>query len=133
MADGQETIGFEKSQGREPHGAPPSNPQIARVFMTGANRSDDSLKPDYEGYLSPLVIERFGRYMFEHQYGGQRTSDNWQKGIPKEAYIKSGWRHFLTWWKQHRRQDSEVMLEEALCGLLFNVQGYLHELLKELK
>ena len=100
---------------------------MARQFDTGANRSDDRAKPDYEGYLSPLVIRRFGEYMLLHQYSGKRTSDNWQKGIPMDAYMKSAWRHFLAWWDGHRAGHVD---EEALCGLLFNVQGYLHESLK---
>ena len=103
--------------------------QQARQFPTGATRSDDTLKPDYEGYLSPLVIERFGQYMLQHSYAGQRTSDNWQKGIPQAAYIKSAWRHFLVWWAGHRGQTT-LDIEEALCGLLFNTMGYLHERLK---
>ena len=107
--------------------------QTARQFPSGANRSDDSQKPDFEGYLSPLVLERYGQYMLAHQYHGKRTSDNWQKGIPKDAYMKSAFRHFMDWWMKHRdpwawtREETE----DALCGTLFNAMGYLHELLKE--
>ena len=104
--------------------------QQFRQFPTGATRSDDTGRPDYEGYLSPLVIERFGQYMLEHQYGGKRTSDNWQKGIPRTAYMKSMWRHFLDLWIWHRTTCEELDPEDTLCALLFNVQGYLHELLK---
>lgn len=105
-----------------------------RKFETGATRDTDEDKFDYEGFLSPLVIEEFGRYMHFHRKqtdGKLRSSDNWQKGIPKEAYIKSGWRHFLDWWLEHRGYRSREGLKFALCGLLFNVQGYLHEILKE--
>ena len=70
-----------------------SGSQTAREFPSGANRSDDSGKPNYIGYLSPLVIERFGRYMLAHQYGGQRTADNWKKGIPRQAYLESMAKH----------------------------------------
>lgn len=109
-----------------------------RTFDTGATRDDLKSKPDYEGYLSPLVIERFGAYMLAHQQcedGSFRASDNWQRGIPLEAYLGSAFRHFLSWWKFHRRmlQRGDVKrseVEESLCALLFNVQGYLHELLK---
>lgn len=111
-----------------------------RVFDTGATRDTDQNKPDYEGFLSPLALEEFGRYMTLHQKqadGTLRTSDNWQKGIPKEAYIKSMWRHFFDAWKLHRHLDAkdsttgaEVSMETALCALLFNVQGYLHEHIK---
>ena len=110
--------------------------QTAREFPTGATRSDDSAKPNYIGYLSPLVIERFGRYMLEHQYGGQRSADNWKKGITPQAYLESMARHFLHVWAIHEAPASSPIrtrpeLIEALCALLFNVQGYLHEFLKE--
>jgi hypothetical protein len=104
-----------------------------RTFPSGATRSSDELKPDYEGYLNPLVIEAYGKYMTKHRVqadGTIRASDNWQKGIPKDAYVKSAWRHFLTWWKIHRGYGNEEELEDALCALMFNVQGYLFEVLK---
>jgi len=104
-----------------------------RQFSTGATRDTDEGKYDYEGFLSPLVIERFGQYMNKHRKqsdGNLRDSDNWQKGIPQDAYIKSAWRHFMDWWKEHRGYGSREGLEDALCALLFNVQGYLHEHLK---
>jgi len=112
-----------------------------RTFDTGATRDIDAGKPDYEGYLSPLVIQRFGEYMTKHRIqsdGSVRDSDNWQKGIPYPVYIKSAWRHFVDWWRWHRAWSrpgvgSPVWSdgEEALCALLFNVQGYLHEMLQE--
>lgn len=106
----------------------------ARTFNTGATRDTDEGKYDYEGFLSPLVIERFGQYMNKHRKqsdGKLRDSDNWQKGIPQDAYIKSAWRHFIDWWKEHRSHVTKDGVEEALCALLFNVQGYLHEHLKK--
>ena len=110
-----------------------------RYFEGGAYRDTNNGKPDYEGYLSPLVIERFGEYMLSHQTqsdGNIRESDNWQKGIPMKEYMKSGWRHFFDWWKCHRQMQKQPQgynssfLAEALCALMFNVMGYLHELLK---
>lgn len=104
-----------------------------RKFDTGAIRDLDDNKFDYEGFLSPLVIERFGEYMHKHRKTatGIRESDDWQKGIPLDVYIKSGWRHFLDWWKEHRKYKSREDIEEALCALIFNSMGYLHELLKQ--
>lgn len=104
-----------------------------RQFETGATRNLDADKLDYEGFLSPLVLERFAIYMHRHRMqadGVLRDSDNWQKGIPQVAYMKSGFRHFFDWWKEHRGLPTDEGLEEALCALLFNVQGYLHEHLK---
>ena len=105
-----------------------------RQFDTGATRETDEGKYDYEGFISPLVLKRYAAYMHKHRLqpdGKLRDSDNWQKGIPKDAYMKSGWRHFLDWWCEHRGIASREGLEEALCALLFNVMGYLHETLKK--
>jgi hypothetical protein len=112
-----------------------------RKFDSGATRNDDSARPDYEGFLSPLALERFGQYMAKHRRqadGSVRDSDNWQKGIPLPAYMKGGWRHFMHWWQRHRGLPVDdplagADLEEDLCALLFNVQGYLHETIKQRK
>jgi len=111
-----------------------------RKFKSGATRDTDEGKYDYEGFFSPIVVERYGQYMHKHRKqsdGSLRTSDNWQKGIPVEAYIKSAWRHFLDIWFIHRgykrfdkQRNEEILMEEALCALLFNVMGYLYEVLK---
>lgn len=103
-----------------------------RTFKTGATRDTDAGKFDYEGFLSPLALERFARYMDKHRLqpdGNLRASDNWQKGIPQDQYIKSAWRHFVDWWAHHRGATAVARdtREEALCALLFNVMGYLHE------
>src|SRR6202008_183752 len=100
-----------------------------RKFDTGATRDTAEGKYDYEGFLSPLVVERFGQYMHKHRHqsdGNLRDSDNWQKGIPKDVYIKSAFRHFHDWWKQHRGHVGQDTLEDSLCALLFNTMGYLH-------
>ena len=105
-----------------------------RTFDTGATRDSDDTKNDYEGFLSPTVIETFGNYMTVHRKqadGKLRDSDNWQKGIPKDAYMKSLWRHFFDLWKLHRGYKCNVTVEEACCAILFNTQGYLHEHLKD--
>jgi len=105
-----------------------------REHATGGTRNDDTDKYDYEGFLSPLVVERFGEYMHKHRLqadGKVRDSDNWQKGMPLAWYMKSGWRHFFSWWKSHRGLKTEESIEDALCALLFNTQGYLHEHLKK--
>jgi hypothetical protein len=108
---------------------------LIRTFETGATRDLDTGKFDYEGFLSPLVIRRFAAYMHKNRQqadGSVRAADNWQKGIPFEAYMKSGWRHFFEWWSEHRRGTGTAndTIEEALCALIFNAQGYLHELLR---
>jgi hypothetical protein len=105
-----------------------------RTFDTGATRNLDHDKFDYEGFLSPLVLQRYAAYMHRNRLqadGALRESDNWQKGIPQTAYMKSGWRHFMAWWSHHRELPTDESVEDALCALLFNVSGYLHEHLKE--
>ena len=107
---------------------------VTREFDSGATRDTDVGKNDYEGFYSPLVIERFGQYMNKHRTqsnGELRDSDNWQNGIPLNDYIKSGFRHFVDWWKQHRGYKGQDTLEESLCALIFNAQGYLFEILKK--
>ena len=106
-----------------------------RKFDTGATRDTDEGKPDYEGFLSPLVLERYAQYMGKNRLqadGMLRASDNWQKGIPPIVYMKSAWRHFMEWWILHRKACVKGVaydvLEESLCALLFNVMGYLHEI-----
>lgn len=104
-----------------------------RKFETGATRDIDVGKLDYEGFLSPIVLQRYAEYMNKHRHqsdGNLRDSDNWQKGIPKETYMKSAWRHFMDLWFEHRGFNSRDGIEEALCALIFNVMGYLHEILK---
>ena len=110
-----------------------------RQFVTGATRGADDGKLDYEGFLSPIVLERFAKYMHEFRLrnvpAGQtiRGSDNWQRGIPVDAYMKSLLRHVVEVWRGHRGKmpDSQSKeFQDALCALMFNAMGYLFELLK---
>lgn len=105
-----------------------------RAFDTGATRDAETGKLDYEAFLSPLVLERFARYMHEHRTqpdGSLRDGDNWQRGIPRDVYMKSAWRHFFDVWSGHRGWPiARDALEVAICAVLFNLMGYLHELLR---
>ena len=105
-----------------------------RKFKTGATRDTEIGKLDYEGFLSPIVLKAYAEYMNKHrkQSDGQlRNSDNWQQGIPKDAYIKSLWRHMMDLWLEHRGYKSRDGKKDALMGILFNTMGYTLELLKE--
>lgn len=121
-----------------------------RKFESGATRDVAGNKLDYEGFLSPQVLELYAKYMNKNRVqadGNVRDSDNWQKGIPRDVYMKSMHRHFMDAWMLHRgievfkkNADGETVfnsetgqpipmtLEEALCAQLFNVMGYLFEL-----
>jgi hypothetical protein len=104
-----------------------------RTFDTGATRDTDEGKLDFEGFLSPQVLKAFAQYMHEKRKmpdGSMRNSDNWQLGIPKDQYMKSMFRHFFAVWETHRAGGQTHLLVEELLALMFNVQGYTHELLK---
>ena len=129
-----------------------------REFNTGATRGTDEGKFDYEGFLSPLALCRYAEYMHKHRTqadGKLRDSDNWQKGIPLSAYMKSLWRHLIDLWTLHHNipikdrifglikdrilgliiseeaTHIKVTKEETLCAIIFNAFGYLHELEKK--
>ncbi len=104
-----------------------------REFETGASRDIETGKLDYEGFLSPEVLRAFAIYMdFNRRMpdGSVRDADNWQKGIPLDVYMKSGSRHFMDWWLAHRGGKTSEGRIWALLGLMFNLQGYLHEFMK---
>lgn len=105
-----------------------------RKFSSGATRDTDENKLDLEGFLSPIVLQAYAEYMNENRVqsdGKTRPSDNWQLGIDKKAYMKSGYRHFFDWWLAHRGYANREGMKKALCGLMFNTMGYLFELLTE--
>lgn len=108
--------------------------ETIRVFNTGATRDTDVTKPDFEGFISPLVIEAYGRYMNKHRIqsdGSLRDSDNWQKLFGEkhlDVCMKSGWRHFFSWWKSHRGYKTEESIEDSLMALMFNINAYMHKL-----
>ena len=107
-----------------------------RKFESGATRNLSHDKPDYDGFLSPHMIEAFGQYMHKHRHqadGTLRDSDNWQKGIPLKEYIKSNWRHFIHLWRLSRglrawdEKGNEVFVPDTCAAIWFNTQGYFHE------
>lgn len=108
-----------------------------RVFETGATRNVDDDKLEYEGFESALVTKRYAEYMHLHrrQADGQlRDPDNWQKGIPKAAYVKSLVRHvqdLRLHWDGAADEAVDQDLESVLCAVLFNTKGLLFELIKE--
>jgi hypothetical protein len=118
---------------------------IQRSFETGATRDTGEGKLDFEGFLSPFVLRQYAKYMNMNRLqsdGNLRDSDNWQKGIPMEVYMKSLYRHFFETWytyrmdralrddRLHMPREQQVEYIGALCGMMFNAMGYLHEWLK---
>ena len=105
-----------------------------RSFDTGATRDTADGKLDMEGFTHPMVEKQFAKYMNMNRLqsdGNLRDSDNWQKGIPIDAYIKSLRRHHDDAWLEHRGFPTKSGMIAALCGLIFNAKGYLLEYLKE--
>lgn len=115
-------------------------PAAVRTFTSGATRNDAGDKFDYEGFLHPGVLHAYGDYMHSHrrQRDGQlRDSDNWQKGIPFSAYMKSLVRHVFDLWSIHRGgcpmnpdTNEPHTKEDLCCAILFNTMGYLKEVLQ---
>lgn len=133
--------------------AKPAKP-VVREFVTGANRDRVDGKLDYLGFVSSKAERRFAAYMNKNRRladGSLRLSDNWKRGIPLPVYAESLVRH-----AQEIRElindavdaagiDSAagihkipadhpalLAIDEAACGLYFNVQGWLHERVKAL-
>src|ERR1019366_9149205 len=107
---------------------------MPRKFDSGATRDDETGKYDYAGALDPNVLDAFTAYMHSHRFlsdGTIRSAGNWKKGIPLDSYLASFARHFFDLWRLHegtnvvRPETGEpITTEEALGGLLFNLQGY---------
>lgn len=114
---------------------------MTQTFASGATRNRDEHKYDFEGFLSPAVLERYGQYMHAHRQfadGSLRDSDNWQRGIPQAKYVKSLVRHTFDLWRLWRGSDvidkdtgEKCDLETLCCAVMFNVMGLLHEILKD--
>ena len=110
--------------------------EAVRIFATGATRSPLGDKLQYEGYLSPIVLQRFAQYMKLHQTqadGRVRPADNWQRGIPPESLMDSLSRHYMDVWLHHRGYGDRAAedIEEALCAMMFNTMAYLKTVLEE--
>lgn len=110
---------------------------MVRLFESGATRDDEDGKWDFEGFLSPEVLDMFAEYMHKHRVrsdGSLRDSDDWQKGMPLDVYMKSMFRHFMDVWRFHRGTGTEqAVIYDSLMALMFNVQGYAFELIQAVK
>lgn len=101
-------------------------------FATGAIRDSQDGKPDFFETQSMLAWWRYAQYMTEKKkkYG----EGNFKKGITKESYLKSAFRHLTKMmiiedckkygWPVPEWAESR---EDHPCGLLFNTLGYMHE------
>jgi len=106
-------------------------------FTTGATRSTDAGKVDFEGHINPEVLAVFGEFMNAHRVqrdGRIRASDNWQQGIPIYRYVKSLIRHTLEFWRMWRgtpviNPDNSKFFtfREVTSAIMFNVMGVIFE------
>lgn len=106
-----------------------TNKHTMRRYPGGGIRDTSDGKPQYEGCLSPVVLRRFAEYMLAHTTqadGETRSADNWQRGMDRDDYMDSLVRHVIEAWLVHRGNPG-VDIEESLCAVLFNAQGYLFE------
>jgi len=107
-----------------------------RTFSTGATRDTTEGKHEPWGFTSALAEKRFCEYMHKHRKqsdGTMRDSDNWKQGIPVDVYKHSLSRHIQDLrliLEGFPRSAEESDLEEVLCAVMFNVQGMLHETIK---
>ena len=90
------------------------------------------------GYNSAIADKRFAEYMHVHQLqadGKKRASDNWKKGMPVEqVYKHSLSRHIEDLrliFEGFPEEATEQNMEVVLCAIRFNVNGMLHELVKQ--
>ena len=106
-----------------------------RTFDGGATRDTAKGKLDYVKGLSPIVLRRYMQYLDKHRLqpdGTYREFDNWKQGIPHDVYLSSLSRHCVdVWLLSHGFTTSDnhgpVELQDAICAVIFNAMGMLHE------
>ncbi len=102
-----------------------------RTFDSGAFRNSDEGKLGYEGFTNPLVMKKYAEFMSKNRQledGTLREPDNWQKGIPIQALMESGTRHFEDV-KLHHRGHGDDAVEgylDSIFGAVFNLLGMAH-------
>lgn len=109
-----------------------------RSFPSGAKRDVEAGKLRFHAVLSPYALEAWADYCRRHNNQVHRVEENWKKGMPLESFFSSLFRHFHHIWKLHDMTcgaeqlsaKTKAAMIDALCGVLFNAHGYLHELTK---
>ena len=107
-----------------------TNMEKKRQFNTWANRNSDEDKLDIEGFLNPLVMQKYYEYMHKHRQLEDwtlRDADNWQNRFWDDHYsvcMKSLMRHVHDLWLEHRWYKSRDWIEDALNWIIFNAMAY---------
>ena len=108
-----------------------------RQFDTGATRDTDNGKYDYAKFFSPIVLEKFAEYMHKNRLqkdGTMRDGDNWKKGFGDnhlDVCMQSLSRHYMDLWHEHDGYKSRDGIDDAICGVLFNVMAYYNKILND--
>jgi hypothetical protein len=117
----------------------PKDDGTLRTYPSGATRDTAEGKLEPWGFTSALAEKAYCEYMHEHRRqsdGGMRDSDNWKKGIPLDVFFHSLSRHILDLklqWEGHGSQARSEDMIDTLCAIKFNVDGMLHEMVKDLR
>ena len=122
----------------EPNPVIQEQPAPIRTFDTGATRDTDQNKLDYTRALSPIVLERYVKYLNKHRKqpdGSTRDFDNWKKGLPFRESFSSLGRHHIDVWKMIEGFPAEdnhgpCNIDDTLCAIIFNATTMLYERLK---
>jgi hypothetical protein len=109
-----------------------------RSFAGGATRDTLEGKLSYVKALSPAALKYYVEYLGRHRKqsdGSYRDWDNWKQGIPQDVYLDGLGRHFWAVWLLFEGTPAfdnhgPVSIEDSLCGVIFNAQGMLDEILK---
>ena len=119
------------------NGVPQTDDGTMRTFESGATRDTNDGKLNFAGFLSLPALTQYAKYMSMNRLqsdGGIRDADNWKAGFPIESYVESAFRHYLDWLKYHQSDNRTPEMNNegiaAVCGLIFNAMGFLHEWLK---
>lgn len=114
-----------------------ANTPKMREFASGGTRHSDEGKIDFEGCLSPLVLQKYAEYMLLHTTqadGRKRGSDNWQGHFGGDHFsicAKSFLRHAWDFWLAHRGLPNREGIESAIHGCLFNLMAYADKYYKD--
>ena len=108
--------------------------KLFRTADSGATRDLDNEKYVYDKFQHPLVVREFACYMHGKRSmpdGTKRNGDNWWKGFPRAWLLESMHRHYMDVWFHltgHSHHAEEPIMT-ALCGLFFNVQALMLEVI----
>jgi len=107
--------------------------KLFRTATSGATRDLNDEKLVYDKFQHPMVVKAFARYMHGKRSmpDGKRPGDNWWKGFPRLWLLESMHRHYVDVWLHLTGfgREAEEPLLTALCGLFFNVQALMLEVI----